>query len=250
MVPVAPFILPAMPCGDGTLLPARIVPGFTIRVPDPRHAHERPQTLQATCADGCMALLCEGCYGTLRNGNVPCASLVYVDPGPLPSFLPPLTLMERTIVSALRPCRYVMFCRPPDAKAYRDNDTFHMGLKGHVVAFANPSPATMARTFPMPLADIPEVMKVVLLVPAKSRSEVHRAVKRVRALQVQLECCAYAQRLMHCAPSITLPKVSFMSATLLGIIAERELFVIGERQAHCLVGALAGARLRQQYQRR
>ena len=56
--------------------------------------------------------LCYPCRHALRGGRVPKASLVRLDPGPIPPGLLPLTIAEEQLLGVGRSCRYVFVMKP------------------------------------------------------------------------------------------------------------------------------------------
>lgn len=109
--------------------------------------------------------VCGGCLASLQRGKAPKESYVRVDTGSLPiarsvaEQLQPLTLAESLLVSVLRPVRSHVVLRPPGSTR-RANDTYQWSMRGHVVAFPNPSPGHLAQCLPCPLEEMPNLIQV------------------------------------------------------------------------------------------
>jgi len=130
--------------------------------------------------------LCRECERALKGNRLPQGSLVRFDAGIAPAALPPLNFVEELIVAPLRVCRFTMLFKPPGAPAWRGDDTFSRGLRGHVVAFPNPPLQDLADIV-LPLAPdrLPEFLQVVLLAPVESQQQAAAAASRAKALRVR-----------------------------------------------------------------
>jgi hypothetical protein len=127
------------------------------------------------------ATVCNECEASLKAGCVPKASLVRVDTGKLPSHLEPLTYLENKLLAPQRGSRCLMIC---NTGRRRPADTCHKYLRGHVVAFPNPSTNELCDQFPLEMSKIPEVLQVVFLVAAPDRAAIEALARKTPALQV------------------------------------------------------------------
>jgi hypothetical protein len=141
---------------------------------------------------GHMVYVCNNCLDALDGGakrepKVPTFSLVRCDPGFLPATtdLPPLTYMESVLVGVLRPSRHIIYLKPRGG--LDANEMYSQkAMRGHVVAFPNPSPEALARSFPVRMADVPEVLQVVLLSSVTSDEDLLQRMNSSKVLQVSV----------------------------------------------------------------
>ena len=106
--------------------------------------------------------LCYACRHDLSGGRVPRASLVRLDPGPMPPHLLPLTIAEEQLLGLAKAVRYIFVMKPGHAKARQgDPKTKQFRFRGHLIAFPNVLIEDVAACFPMPLAEIPKHMQVI-----------------------------------------------------------------------------------------
>ena len=121
-----------------------------------------------------MAQICTDCMTPLsrHEAKVPKASLAAIDPGMAPATLPNLTIMESIIIAPTRLICHVLTLTPgrrQESHPERTEDSeghkveWTAASTGHTVTFRNPGPDAFVRTFPMALADIPNIFKVKLM---------------------------------------------------------------------------------------
>ena len=121
-----------------------------------------------------MAQICNDCLTPLsrHEAKVPKASLAAIDPGKAPPTLPNLTIMESIIIAPTRLICHVLTLTPgrrQESHPERTEDSeghkveWTSASTGHTVTFRNPGPDAFLRTFPMALADIPNIFKVRLM---------------------------------------------------------------------------------------
>lgn len=85
----------------------------------PKHSSaQRPGPEEAMFSDPrqegisvAVARLCKACHSCLKRGVVPNHSLVCVDASHVPVHLPPLNMVEQSLVSISRGMRYIAICR-------------------------------------------------------------------------------------------------------------------------------------------
>jgi hypothetical protein len=88
-----------------------------------------------------------------------------LDPGDVPRFnvnnhpLPPLTYLESKIVSPARLHMQLMVLRLP-GQEWRPSDTLQQGLRGHTLAFQNPSPDQLCHVIPYDPSRLPSIVTV------------------------------------------------------------------------------------------
>lgn len=149
------------------------------------------------CALGFVTQVCASCTARLRTGKVPFEALANFDAGSVPTHLEPLTHLESLLVSPLRPYRNVFVMRG-NAPAWRTSDTFNRALRGHVIAFENADPQTLAGVFPLRPEDIPQHVQVVLLSASATPEEARRKLSACAALRVRGPVvAAWAQHLAN-----------------------------------------------------
>ena len=68
-------------------------------------------------------------------------------------------LVERLLISPLRPMRFTILCKPEGVRQ-RPSDTFTRGVRGHLVAFPGPPAKHLAECFPCPLDQVPSLLNV------------------------------------------------------------------------------------------
>jgi hypothetical protein len=105
-----------------------------------------------------------------------------VDPGKLGN-LPALTYVEAMLLAPLKVSRSMLFLRP-EGRQDRPTEAYQGFWSGHVIALPQAAPDTLQKLFPMNMEDIPQVLNVVFLKPAKSPEDFQRMAERSPALKV------------------------------------------------------------------
>jgi len=111
--------------------------------------------LHQTGDEPVRVLICDSCEKALAKSRVPKESLVRIDTGAIPPHLSPLPLLEEALLALGRPLRYVSVMRPSG-----DRSCSQYCYRGHLIAFPNVDVASVRRTIPLPLSEIPSIMQV------------------------------------------------------------------------------------------
>ena len=118
--------------------------------------------LQPNAISDGKAAICTECYNHLEHSQIPPSALVRLDPRTAPQ-LPELTYLETILLAIIRVHRHTIMLRCNSHYTMKPDDidpTLSKGLRGHVIAFPNPSAASMTKIFPYPLAELPKLIQV------------------------------------------------------------------------------------------
>lgn len=145
-------------------------------------------------ADGQIQIdICAICAESLERGEIPPSSLVRMDTGGIPPHLPPLTLLEATIVAPNRPLRLLYITRPHSRHARADPNGEHWDdptcaiadMRSHVIAVKNTAAADITGLLgPLPLEQVPELISVCILAPGTTEEQARRFAENVTAIQL------------------------------------------------------------------
>lgn len=128
--------------------------------------------------------VCKKCLRHLRHGKVPSSALLNFDPGQRPIGLPALGFMEAKVLAVIRAQAYMACVHPIDVE---QGAPFIPGnLRGHVICVPASTPGRIARLFPCPLSDVPDLITVVLLGPISSRKQAQELCKKIPFMQVRV----------------------------------------------------------------
>lgn len=156
--------------------------------------------------------VCTECTTDVSRSKVPTHSLVRIDPGPLPSHLPPLTFLEEEIIAPLRVKRYVSMIGPYKKQQWNDysghswptdspqNRAYFDQLRAHVTAFKSSAVKDLpAMLYPLPADELPNLINVVLISPAKDLEGIRSLARRSPMLKVRgdvvVQWCLHLQEI-------------------------------------------------------
>ena len=130
----------------------------------------------------------------LEGTPPPPRSLACIDPGLAPDHLPKLTYAEAHTLSVFRPSCDVYTCTPghrnhshPEKALDSDPNPveWHVGMKGHHVAFDNPDVEAFHSIFPRNPSELDGTFSIVLLAPCKDAAALKSTLERAKQFAVR-----------------------------------------------------------------
>ena len=156
----------------------------------------------AVHADGSIMDVCDECMDGLKQDHVPMGSLVRFDTGTKPAHLEWPTLIEECCIGLWRPFCMTVLCAPGKKVV---PGTAHLGLKGHVTAFPNPTPQQLMQALPLPPERLSEFINVILMTPVSNLQQLKERARRCEALKVRGSVVAgWARHLATVYPQLAL----------------------------------------------